>query len=658
MQTPFGETPTSLTNAGTISTTGGGGYYNNGGTLGSLINSGTWTATGSGRAIDNYGTIATLTNTGTISGTGTARGIYVGGTGGAITTLTNSSTGTISAPQAILVAVKGSYYGNLGTVTNTGTIAGNITSALGTLNFVGGSGDAEGVLTGYPAAGETVGTITGNRVNFLSGALLLNDNVVSTLGTSNAATLRIKRNISITGPYVQTGTLVVEVAADGTYGKLTTSGAATLDGGTVRMTGSGIAANASYTVLTAGTTLSANGLSLVVGGYSGNTYRISGTDLIVTLGTKAQWAAKGVAAGETTAGLGTALDSLGSDSRFTDMFSSLSGLSDSGQTRALRQMAPDQVTTQLNVGGATVDPATVAIQNRQFARMDGGDGGSGVATGSAPADRAVWGRFLGGHADRDGVGGYSARTAGVLFGADGYVGDDVLAGGAASWLRAIARGKGDASGSRTTLDSFQLSGYGTWRPDGGPAYVQGLAGVGRNLYDQRRSIEYLNASATANYDGWQFQGKLGGGYDLRLGAATVTPLASLQVVRMENDGYSESDAGVANLTVDSHGFNSVQSELGAQVSGGLGTTDWGRLKGNARLAWVHDYAHAPIAVSATMGGVGFVSKTERPAANGARLDLGTTLERDDGIALNLEYQGELRSDYQSHTGLLTLRSEF
>ncbi len=320
-------------------------------------------------------------------------------------------------------------------------------------------------------------------------------------------------------------------------------------------------------------------------------------------------------------------------------------------------MAPDQVAPQLNLGGATVEPATMAIQNRQLARMDG-NGGSGVATGSASADRAVWGRFLGGYANQSGTGGYSARTAGMLFGADGYVGDDVLVGGAASWLRALARGKGDAGGNRTTLDSFQLDGYGTWRPDGGPAYVQALAGIGRNLYDQRRNIDYLNAAATANYDGWQVQGKLGVGYDLPLGAATVTPLASLQAVRVKTEGYSENGAGVANLTVDSTGINSIQSELGAQVSGGLGTTEWGVLKGSARAAWVHDYAHAPIAVSASMGGAAFVSKTERPAANGARLDMGTTLERDDGLSISLEYQGEVRSDYQSHTGLLTLRSEF
>ncbi|SBV98722.1 exported hypothetical protein [uncultured Alphaproteobacteria bacterium] len=740
LQTPFHGTPTSLTNAGTISMTNGDGYYNNGGTLGSLVNSGTLSAVGSGRAIDNTGTIVTLTNTGTISASGTARGIYVSGTSGAITTLNNSGTisadreaiyanwntaigtltnsgtisggttglhleeggfpnvggvlntllnsgtisggttairigagysatfiggtlgsltnsGTISAPTAILVAVNGSYYGNLGTVTNTGAIAGDITSALGTLNLVGGSGDAEGVLTGYPAASETVGTITGNRVNFLSGALLLNDNVISTLGTSNAAILRIKRNIFITGPYVQTGTLVVEVAADGTYGKLTTTGAATLDGGTVRVTGDGIAANASYTVLTAGTTLSADNLVLVVGGYSGNSYRIDGTNLIVTLGQKAQWADKGVAAGPATAGLGAALDDLGSDTRFADVFSALGRLSDGGQIRALRQMAPDRMTTQLNLSGATLEPATMAIQNRQLARMDG-NGASGVATGEAPADRAVWGRVLGGHADQDGADGYSARTAGLLIGADGYLADDLLTGGAISWVRAVARGKGDAGGSRTTLDSFQMSGYATWRPDGGPAYFQGLAGLGRNLYDQRRDIDYLDAAASASYDGWQFQGKMGGGYDVRLGAATVTPLATLQVVRVETDGYSETGAGVANLSVDSNGFNSIQSELGAQLSGGLADTGWGALQGDARLAWVHDYAHAPIAISASMGGVGFVSETDRPARNGARLDLGTTLERNDGLSVSLEYQGELRSAYQSHTGMLTLRSEF
>ncbi len=368
------------------------------------------------------------------------------------------------------------------------------------------------------------------------------------------------------------------------------------------------------------------------------------------------WSDRGAATGGSASGVGQALDAAGSSS-LQGLVTQLSALPTESQDHALKQLGGTQLTPQLNLSGNITAPTVNAVEGRQGTVL----GGPGASAGSPDLRAAVWGQFLGGRAVRDtssGNSGYAASSFGLLFGADTEVADDVVAGAAVSWLRSVAHGKSDATGDRTQVDSYQFTGYGTWRPDGGAFHVQGLLGAGLNVYDQDRNIDFVGQTASASYNGMQYQAKIGVGYDVRLAPAlTLTPLASLQVVRVENDGYTESGAGTANHTVDEQNFNSVQSELGAKLGYGLDTA-WGRLSADTGAAWVHDYVHSPIATAASMGGAAFVTNTDRPAENGARLSLGTTLETADAISVRLEYNGELRSDYRSHVGLLTVRGEF
>ena len=375
----------------------------------------------------------------------------------------------------------------------------------------------------------------------------------------------------------------------------------------------------------------------------------------------ATWASRGSTTGGTAAGVGTALDA-GASSTLQTLVTQLSALSTPEQSHALRQLGGTQLTPQINIGGSITAPTVAAIQTRQVVLLSGDEGAPvGAAAGSQVSRGAFWGQFLGGYARRDtgsGSSGYSASSYGMLFGADAHLSPDVVAGLALSWLRSTAHGKSDATGDRTQVDSYQATAYGTWRPDAGPLYVEGLAGLGINAYDQRRSIDFTGTNALSNYNGLQYQAKLGVGYDIPVAAGlTATPVASLRFVRVENEDYKESGAGTANLSVDKQNFNSVESELGGKLAYAF-ATPWGRTTGDARAVWLHDYTHGPIATSAAIGGSSFVTTTDRPAENGARLTLGLSLEPADGVSVRLEYEGELRSDYQSHTGLLTLRSEF
>jgi outer membrane autotransporter protein len=647
-----------LINGGTISggASGRGAGIYNGGTVTSLTNTGTISG-GHGAGLFNGGTVMSLTNSGTISGTVSSSsipgdlGAGINNYGGIIGTLTNSG------------ILEGSQYaihntGTLGLIIDSGVLAGDIVSASQSLTIAGGLNGAVGTLRGYNSA--SAGTITVPGMVFTAGALLLDDNIVTTSGsgtvTSNAS-LRLNQTINVTGNYIQGGgggALVIGVSSATSYGKLAVSGSADLSDGLVSVVptnGSTLTAG-TYTVVSAGT-LSASGVTAV--STLPASANVSGNDLLVTL---SSWSQPTTQAGGRATSLGPVLDRLSSDGTFTSLLTQLSGLPPSQQAHAFQQMETMPLVSQVVVSGAMVAPTTSAI-NQRLAVLQEGDQ-RGAAAGDEYRRSALWGQTLGSRTSQDrtaGSGGYSASTVGLLFGADTQVTDDTITGLAVSWLRGDSKGKGDSAGSTAQVDSYQLSLYGNWRPVGAPAHVEGLLGVANNQYNQKRTIDFLNRVASAQYQGWQYQAKLGAGYDIPLGGVTATPLGSLQVVRVENDAYTERNAGAADLAVDRQGVNSLESELGERLSASV-PSDGGLIDGDFQATWVHSFTNSPIAVSAAMGGQSFTNTSARLAADGARLAVGTTLHRLDGLSLRLEYDGEIRVNYRSNTGLFKIRSEF
>jgi outer membrane autotransporter protein len=102
---------------------------------------------------------------------------------------------------------------------------------------------------------------------------------------------------------------------------------------------------------------------------------------------------------------------------------------------------------------------------------------------------------------------------------------------------------GQASiGTDATLDSYQIAGYGTWRPRGGPVFMNALLSFGINDYDQTRNIDFINTQATASYHGKQAQLKIGGGYGISLNNRFIfTPLVNLEATQVENNGYTDKE---------------------------------------------------------------------------------------------------------------------
>jgi len=615
----------------------------------SVTNGGTITTTSHSVFLD--GTTNSLNNSGSISSTG------------GVALLTGGGNSSVSNSGAIK-GQSGAIYGTLTSLANSGLVAGSITnSGTSTLVLSGGSSNY-GLFTDYNGGSAslsnpgTVGTLTSQSANLslTSGMVWLNDNVDLASGSFNVggnADLKISNDVTVTGSYVQNG------------GTLTVTG-----GSKLVMAGTNTANIQNSTVTLYGTNLTAGTYTLVdanaVGIYANNSLKIRGTagltgtlstanggdDYVVSL-SKIDYTIMGKNEGGISTGVGSTLDAILQSSSTTattfqnTVLTSLSDLTLPQQQKALKQLSPTQVTPSAQATQAAA-PTTSVIEQHELALLEGG---TGSAAGSEPHSYGIWGQVLGGGALRsssDQTSGYRSRTFGLVSGLDSKQDDGGVIGAALSWTRGWNWGADNAAGTYSTMDSYQLTGYGLHRF--GNAFADWQLGFGYNVFDQSRSIAFLNQQAKANFDGQQYLVKLGSGYDIHMNDQFVaTPLVGLRFLRSVSDGYTESGSD-DNLTIDRRGVQSLTQDIGGKLSWKL-SSDFGQITPEVRLAWVHDYTRGPIATSGLMGGQLFTTSTARPSPDGARINLAVTLDQEDDFSFRAEYEGEVRPDYQSHTGL-------
>lgn len=553
------------------------------------------------------------------------------------------------------------FYGSIGTIENTGTIAGNIFAYNDEMPtqflFTGGTASDYGVLKN--------GTITADSVIFDNAAYqLLEDDIRSTQVT-NEGTLLLKSQQTITGNYTQSasGSLAIGITNETTYGSLIVSGTATMTGSTVQLLPdqtTSLSVGQSYIVVQASSadysdmTSSARGYLTSLSSTYDGTYE----DLIVTItGVDAPYTATTSTTGSRNLqNLGSALDRLltSGATGYTTLFNALDATSGSSQTEAIGELLPSEVAPQMISSSSIASQIGKTISQHQEAFLPGGEGREGKAAGDAYQNGVFWGQVMGGYAKKtptSASSGYDQNYYGLTVGVDSYLEKNTTLGGALSWVRNRAEGTGQASGENMTVQSVQLSLYGTQRF--GATYLEGLLGAGINMFEQSRPIEILGKTAKAHYDGYQLMGRLEGGHVFDVSRYKITPYAGIQAVRASNEGYTETGADGANVSVNSKTVDTYTTTLGTKLSTTL-PTSFGQITPEAKIAWTHDLTHGPIVTQAMIGGESFTMQTPRVAEDGLQLGLSVGLKQSDDFEIKAAYQAELRRSYTSHTGLVKL----
>ena len=280
--------------------------------------------------------------------------------------------------------------------------------------------------------------------------------------------------------------------------------------------------------------------------------------------------------------------------------------------------------------------------------------------------------------------GFDFGTYGVTAGADYRLTSNLIVGVALGLLWTDI----DLDDDGGNLDAFGLTGslYTTYYL-ADRFYLDGIASIGWNDYEMDRAIRYairelnpngtptggmvnVNQVASADTDGIWFGLSIGGGYDVPLGALTLTPLARLNYQWATIDGYQEEidnagpGVGLA-LNVDDQDIESFTSVLGAQASYAL-SVPWGVLQPQVRLEWEHEYMNDSQTIKVHFledptpdGDSEIRLDTSGPDRDYFNLAVGFAAAFRRGLSAFAQYETVLGlDDYSIHRVALGIRAEF
>lgn len=487
------------------------------------------------------------------------------------------------------------------------------TAAIGANATVTGTGLIDGhlALSGHIAPGHSIGTINVSDITFNTGAVY-----------------------------------EVEVTADGAADRITASGTATINGGSVQvLAGAGNYAPATtYTILTS------------LGGRSG-TFTEGVTSNLAFLDPSLSYDALNVYLTMTrndinfgSAGLtpnqmaaGRGIESLGLGHAAYDGVLNLSA----EQARN----AFDQVS-----GESHLSVRTMMQEDSRFVRHGLTERLRMVAATDGPA---VWGQLIGaqGHWGSDGNAARLNRSlGGFLLGADAVAFDNWHFGAAGGYSRSQFKTK--AIRTSGEVDSYHLGLYGGTRWNDF-TFRTGAAYSWHDLTSSRH-VAYASFVDTpgSNYKAktTQIFGEVG--YELQTGPVSLEPFANLAHVRLRTDGFSEKGSA-ASLTIHVQEMETTFSTVGLRASTRfeLGQT---RVSWSGAMGWRHAYSDKiPHAYMRFVdGGDAFAISGVAVARNAASIETGFDVQLSPGTKVRLAYDGQYGTGSSDQSLRITLKAKF
>ncbi|MBA8862424.1 outer membrane autotransporter protein, partial [Ochrobactrum anthropi] len=140
--------------------------------------------------------------------------------------------------------------------------------------------------------------------------------------------------------------------------------------------------------------------------------------------------------------------------------------------------------------------------------------------------------------------------------------------------------------SRATMTS--LAAYGSYRP-GKNFFLDGVVGYGWLDFQSDRFVTATGGMASGKRKGQQIFGSVTLGYDYRNEAWLLSPYLRADMAHTKLEGFSETGAGIHNLTYGDQTANMLSATIGLRGEYTI-PMSWGELKPKARLEYTHDFA--------------------------------------------------------------------
>lgn len=652
----------SLNNAGTI--TGGTGILATGDVgISTIVNSGTISGIGIdgvGIGIDTGTTIDSVSNSGTINGTLAGIQVY----DSAIGAIDNS--GTISGTQYAISDLSFSGISAINITGNTARLVGDVDAGNSLFTLKSGavfsSENAIAVDRFVIENGATLKMGAG-----LSTSSTMDDGIFAFSGFSNAGTLSLAAGVTgtIYGDYNQasSGALKIGVADDNAYGKLVVDGTATLLSNAKIMVD---VSNPSYsfTASTLNDVLSANNL------ISDGTFAVSDNSLLFNFGavkdgnTVDLTLAKAETAGVLDSVINTGnnpaqeaaqvLDNVLAEDPTGELASNFIGLtSEQEVSNAVTSTMPTVAGSATSATSSTLAGINRVIQAHQ-------DSNRGLSSGDALSNGNLWIKTFGSWAEqneRSGISGYDANTKGLAIGADTAVSETTRLGLAFAYAQTDLDSDSRVAPQSAQIDTFQLIGYGSYALSA-DTELNFQLDAGQNRNESKRHMPFADATAHADYNGYNVHAGIGIGHNMHLSEQlTFVPSARADYTWIGTDSYHEKGAGALDLDVDSNDTEELLFSIDGKLNYALSEATLL----SANLGAGYDVIDENGTITSTYAGApGAAFRTQGLDLEPwlARAGLGLIHTLSGGTEVSLRYDAEARSDFTNQGASVKARWAF
>ena len=315
----------------------------------------------------------------------------------------------------------------------------------------------------------------------------------------------------------------------------------------------------------------------------------------------------------------------------------ISTLMQTGQKDAAVKLAEEVAPTTSQTVMGVAQSVNSVLANVAGARMAavGRSGGDAFVGGS------VWAQGLMNHTKQnttDNNAGFSANTAGVSFGIDGKITNDLMIGVGYGYTNTNAD-----SGSRDIdVDGHNIFAYTEYKPNNW--YINGMFSYGINKYEETKI-----ANLGAKYDVNTYAANVMTGYDFDSG---VTPEIGVRYLLADQKSYND---GLQNISADNNDV--LTGVAGFKYKADMKASNW-TFAPNLRLAATYDMiSDDSIANVSVIGGGNYQITGKSLERLGVEAGIGLETTYKDWT-LSINYNGGFRKDFQSHTGMLKAKYNF
>lgn len=305
-------------------------------------------------------------------------------------------------------------------------------------------------------------------------------------------------------------------------------------------------------------------------------------------------------------------------------------------------------------GGNFVQGQSDGFAVTQYAGMTfpGHGGKAPVATDAENWIGWVDGYGVAGDVEGDGnASSFEYQNGGTAFGFDRRYGDALTL----SVFSGYGRGNVsiDRNGNNAEADNAQVSFGAVYAP--GAFYLLGAAGYGYHDYDTERRLTFgpINRIAEGDYDTHEAHGYLEAGIAGDFGPWVITPKATAQYLYLDTEGFAESGAGAAGLTVAREETNSLRVGAGLRASRVYDLERGGKIIPELSAHYYHEALDNSRPVIGAFGGTGGTTFTSQGAALGREFveaGIGFTILGEENLDFGFRYDIQVSEEHVAHQG--------